>query len=160
MNIEKLHEKRILEFCKSCISYYIDYLTPNEINLINNIIDDTKLYKSSESELLKIAEKIWDNELSSGKYKVISWSKFADQKRKKFITFATLSKADEINSFCNSDLGIEYSITYKSIIGALNKDGATIIEDISKKNDFTIAIINNKVINSYMQLNLLLQYNY
>lgn len=149
MNIENLRKKQILEFCKSCLDNYVKYLTPDEINLINDIISNNVFSKDIQEKLLIIAEKIWNNELLSGKYKVISWSKFATQKRKNFITFATLSKIDEIDTFCGSDFGIEYSITYKSIIGALNKDGATLIEDINKQNDFTLAIINDKAINSY-----------
>ncbi len=149
MNIELLRKKQRLEFCKTCLNYYSMYLTSDEITFINKIINEDLYSKEIEDKLLIIAEKIWNQELSTGKYKVISWSKFSAQKRKKFITFATLSRVDDINTFCNSTLGIEYEITYKAIIGALNKDGATIIEDKNKVNDFTLAIINDKAINSY-----------
>lgn len=149
MEIKQLRQKQILEFCKSCLNDYLSYLTINEIAFIKNILNDQIFDKSQIDKLLNIAEKIWNNELATDKYVVISWSKYAEQKEKSFITFATLSRKDDIISFCNSNLGIEYSITFKALIGALNKDGATLIEDISKKNEYTLAIIDNKVINSY-----------
>ena len=149
MEIKQLRQKQILEFCKSCLKDYLNYLTVDEISFIRNILNSQIFDKTQTDELLNIAEKIWDNELATDKYVVISWSKFAEQKRKKFVTFATLSRKEDIISFCNSNLGIEYSITFKALIGALNKDGATLIEDLNKKNDYTLAIIDNKVINSY-----------
>lgn len=149
MNIEVLRKKQALEFCKTCLTHYTKYLKEEEINQINEMITHNTFNEFLQQKLTSIAEKIWNNELESGKYKVISWSKFRNQKKKDFITFATLNTEEDLTSFCNSDLGIEYAITYQSIIGALNKDGATLIEDIDKKNDFTLAIINNKVINSY-----------
>lgn len=149
MKIENLRQKQALEFCKTCLNYYFNYLTEEEIVYINEILKNQHFSKTEIEKLLFIAEKIWDNELATGDYIVVSWSKYANQKRKSFITFATLSKRDDITSFCDSNLGIEYMISYKSIIGALNKDGATLIENIEKKNDYTLAVINNKVINSY-----------
>lgn len=149
MNIHTLRQKQILDFCKSCLKNYLQYLNEEEINFIKTTFQNNIFNENVINKLTLIAEKIWNNELATGKYVVISWSKYAEQKRKKFITFATLSSKDDITSFCDSDFGIEYAISYKALIGALNKDGATLIEDKDRQNEYTLTILNGKAINSY-----------
>ena len=143
MNIEDLRKKQILEFCKSVLNDYKHLLAEGEINLIHTFIENDL------AKLLSISKKIWDEELACGKYRVISWNKYAQVKENQDIIFATLCTQDNLVSFCNMEEGVEYEITFESLIGALNKDGATLIEDITKQNKYTIAIINEKAINSY-----------
>ncbi len=140
MKINDLKLKQILLFCKSCLNDYQDILSKEDLEIIKN-------YQNNEDNLLKIAKKIWDYELNTNEYLVISWNKYTFDKKKRGIVFATISKKDEINAFCNLDSGTIYEITYDAIIGALNKDAATIFED--KENEFTIGKINDKYINSY-----------
>ena len=153
MKIKELREKQLLELCISLLDDYVDYLNLEEIKDIRTILENIKCTKINIKEmqipLLPIVNKIWDIELKSGKYKVISWNKYANNPPEKIITFATLSRQEEIISFCNMKKGIEYEISSKSIIAALPKDGATLIEDISKKSEYTVAVIDDKVINSY-----------
>ncbi len=139
----------MLDFCRSCLNNYLHYLNEEEINFIKKTIQNNTFNLEGVNKLALIAEKIWNNELASGEYLVVSWSKYAGQKRKNFITFATLNLKDDITSFCDSEFGIEYAISYKALIGALNKDGATLIEDESHQNDYTLAVLNGKAINSY-----------
>ncbi len=140
MKINDLRLKQTLLFCKSCLNDYQDILSKEDF-------ENIKDYQHNEDNLLKIAKKIWDYELNTNEYLVISWNKYSFEKNKRGIVFATISKKDKINAFCNLDNGTIYEITYEAIIGALNKDGATIFED--KKNEYTIGKINDKYINSY-----------
>ncbi len=154
MDIKKLRKKQILELCKSLLEDYVDDLTEVEKKNVQNSLDSISLnndsfFRKISEELLPIVEKIWNKELESGKYIVISWNKYSNEKPKGLVTFATISEVDHIVSFCDLTEGIQYKITYDSIIGALNKDGATLIENLDKKNAYTIGIIGNKVINSY-----------
>ena len=146
LNIENLRKKQMLEFCRSALNDYNNLFGNEEINLINSFLQNKE---EDTNKLLSISKKIWDYELASGKYKVVSWNKYAHVKENQDIIFATLCTIDNMVSFCDMQEGIEYEINFESLIGALNKDGATLIEDISKQNKYTIGIINNKVINSY-----------
>lgn len=140
MKIIDLKAKQLLLFCKSCLKDYINILSKEDIEIIKN-------NQGKENELIKIAKKIWDYELSTNEYLVISWNKYAFEKEKNGIVFATFSKKEQVNTFCNLNEGTIYEITYEAIIGGLNKDGATLIEE--HENEYTIGKINNKYINSY-----------
>lgn len=149
--LEEKRKKQLLDFCKTCIEVYKSYLTNDELKLIDEILKsiNDKDLKFLEERLMPIVSKIWEIELDSDKYIIISWNKFAKEKNKHDITFATISRKDEINSFCDLKEGTEYKISFASLIGALNKDGATLIEDLNHKNEYTIATVGDKVINSY-----------
>lgn len=152
MKLTTLRKKQLLEVTNSLLTDYCIYLTTDEVKIINSIVnnlDRDKSLDSQEKSLLQIIKKIWNIELNSEKYIIISWNKYTDKKKNNLVTFATLSKKDNVIPFCNLKSGIEYKITYNSIIGALNRDGATLIENIKNKNEYTIGIIENKVINSY-----------
>ena len=137
MKITDLKAKQYWLFCKSCLKDYI--------NILNN--DDLEIIKKGQTDLTNIAKKIWNYELNTNEYVIISWNKYATNKEKKSIVFATISKRDQINAFCDLSEGTIYEITYDAIIGALNKDGATLFEDY--ENEYTIGKINDKFINSY-----------
>ena len=94
-----------------------------------------------------IAQMIWEKELLSGEYAVISWNKSLTLPNRDKITYATLSRRDNLIRFCGSDNGIELNITFESIIGAINKDGATLLEN--KYNEYTVGKIDGKFVNSY-----------
>lgn len=147
----EIYKRQIIELIKSLLTDYFSILTQEEITTINDIKDNLELYPYIilVNKLEIILKKVWDKELLSGKYKVISWNKYPRQKEKGEIIFATLSYGDEILSFCGLTDGIEYKINYESIIGASPKDGATVIEDESKTGEYTIGKVGNKVINSY-----------
>ena len=149
MNLIDIRKKQLLELCKTCLGVYSSYLDSDELKLINNISNNIDNLVEIEEKLLQIVSKIWERELATGEYIVISWNKFATEKRKKGITFATLNKKGKIVPFCGLTSGKEYKISFPAIVGALNKDGATLFEDFSKKNDYTIGTIGDKVINSY-----------
>lgn len=151
MKLVEIRKKQILDLCKTLLEVYTSYLEREELELINGILNDFNDENISllEEKLLPIVSKIWQLELASGKYVVISWNKYAKEKEKKALTFATISKNDEVTSFRNLTEGTLYKISFASLIGALDKDGATLIEDASKENEFTIGTIDDKVINSY-----------
>ena len=149
--LTEIRKKQLLDVCKTCIEIYNSYLTIEELELINNILKNINNHdlKILEERILPIVNKIWEIELDSDKYRIVSWNKFAHEKNKHDITFATISRKDEIIPFCDLKDGTEYKISFASLIGALNKDGATLIEDLNHKNEYTIAMVGDKVINSY-----------
>ena len=100
-----------------------------------------------DARLEVLAQMIWEKELSSGEYAVISWNKSITLPDREKITYATLSRRDNLLRFCGSDNGIELNITFDSIIGAINKDGATLLE--SNHNEYTVGMIDDKYVNSY-----------
>lgn len=151
MDISKLKKDKIKEAINSII---VDY------GFLNDEFDKENIKKISfnvnnlpvsdlERLLTPYIKRIWDYELSNGEYHIISWNKNATAPTRKHLTFATISKGCDIVSFCDSNNGYEYEITYDAIIGGCIKDGATIIEDKSKKSDFTIFEYDDKVVNSY-----------
>lgn len=156
MKLLEIRKNQLLELCQYLINEYYEYLNEDELKEVNKIYQwllnfelDKMPHESLCNTLIPIIRKIWEFELSSGEYVVVSWNKYAGEQKKKSITFATLSKRDDIVSFCDLKEGMEYVIKYDSIIGALYKDAATLIEDESKENDYTIAMVDGKVINSY-----------
>ena len=149
MNIIELREKQIYDVAKSLLNDYGHLLSGEDVEKINLISDDKDDIKEREKLLTPIVKKIWDEELKSGNYIVVSWNKRVNAPSRNNVTFATLSTRDDVISFCDSDVGIEYEISYDALFGALPKDGATIIEDISRKGPYTIGELGDKVINSY-----------
>lgn len=151
MDVSKLKKEKIKDAINSIITDY-GFLTDEiDIENIKNISFSINELPVSDLErlLTPYIKRIWDYELSIGDYHIISWNKNATPPTRKHLTFATISKGNDIMSFCNSDNGIEYQITYDAIIGGCVKDGATVIEDKSKKSDFTIYEYDDKVVNSY-----------
>ena len=116
MKITDLRLKQILLFCKSCLNDYQDILSKEDLEIIKN-------YQNNEDNLLKIAKKIWDYELNTNEYLVISWNKYTFDKKKRGIVFATISKKDEINAFCNLDSGtiLHDKIQLSNIINDINQ---------------------------------------
>ena len=149
MNIIELREKQIYDVAKSLLNDYGHLLSREDVEKINLVSDSNDDIKEREKLLAPIVEKIWDEELKSGNYIVVSWNKRVNAPSRNNVTFATLSTRDNVISFCDSDVGIEYEISYDALFGALPKDGATIIEDISRKGPYTIGELGDKVINSY-----------
>ena len=149
MDIHTLRKKQIYELTSSLIKDYKDILDEEDLSIITSCMNDDISFENKSEALLPIVRKVWDKELESGEYVLVSWNKNTTPPDRSMITFATLSKRDNVVSFCESNDGIEYNITFDSIIGALEKDAATLIEDEEKKNDFTIGIIGGKAINSY-----------
>lgn len=150
--VEKIRRQQILELCKSLFDDYSEFLTSFDASTIKSVLnsqDEIEFIQNAQDLLLPIVERIWSIELESGKYVVISWNKFPEKKRVHDILFATLSLKDDIIDFCGITTGIQYEISYDSIIGALPKDGATLIEDVAKYGEYTIATLGDKVINSY-----------
>lgn len=146
MNIKAIRQKQIMELIKSLITDYSFLLTENDYNFINSIsfnnIDDTILEKIAD-----IVKRVWEYDLNSGEYVIISWNKGVVPPDRSLITFATISKRNDIISFCDSDNGIEYSIEYDAILGALPKDGATL--PVKHPDEYTIAVIKGQAFSSY-----------
>jgi hypothetical protein len=151
MDVSKLKKDKIKEAINSIINDYEFLNDEIDIENINKILSNIDKVSVSDLErlLTPYIKRIWDYELENGEYHIISWNKNAVFPTRKHLTFATISKGDDILSFCNSDNGIEYKITYDAIIGGCIKDGATIIEDKSKESEFTIHKFDDKVVNSY-----------
>lgn len=153
LKLEEKRKQQLKNVCQSLMIDYLECLNKQDIEKIKKIlerINESNKIENLENKILPIVEKIWDAELSSGKYLIISWYKHTtDELPQKIVTYATISEKDNIIQFCDLRLGVIYKINYKSIIGALNRDGATVVEDIDKKNKYTIGIIGDKVINSY-----------
>lgn len=149
MDINSIRKKQVYELTQSLLKDYKDILDQDDLSIINSCINGNMSFDNQNELLLPIVRKVWDKELESGEYVFVSWNKNVTAPNRSLITFATLSKRDNIVSFCNASDGIEYEVTFDSIVGALEKDAATLIEDESRKNDFTIGIIDGKAINSY-----------
>lgn len=149
MNIKDLKNKQIYELTSSLLKDYGHLLEKEDIEQINLATNNDLQLEEKEKILLPIVKKVWDKELESGNYVVISWNKAAKPPKRDDIVFATLSTKDNIVSFCDACDGIEYEISFDALIGALECDAATLIEDASKEGDYTIGRINDKVINSY-----------
>jgi len=148
----KLRKTQILNVCQSLLSDYINYLDQKEKEIIQNIInhiDDFSTLDNITNELLPIIEKIWNIKLNSGEYIIISWYKHTDKIPQNLVTYATISKRDDIIQFCDLRYGMEYKICFKSILGALNVDGGTVVEKTDKDNDYTVGRIDGFAINSY-----------
>ena len=148
MDVSKLKKEKIKDAINSIIADYGFLNDEIDIENIKNISFSVNELPVSDLErlLTPYIKRIWDYELSNGEYHIISWNKNATPPTR---TFATISKGYDILSICNSDNGSEYQITYDAIIGGSVKDGATVIEDKSKKSDFTIYEYDDKVVNSY-----------
>ena len=157
MKIIEIRKNQLIELCQYLINEYSHILTSKELEIVEEIysyigkidIINFELVNKLTNLFSPIVEKVWKEELKSGDFVIVSWNKYANKSTKDAITFATLSKRNEIISFCNLTEGIEYEIDYSSIIGCLDKDGATLIEDKTKNGEYTIGTINDKVINSY-----------
>lgn len=156
MRLIEIRKAQIIELCQYIQEYYKEYLTIDELEKVNQINQKVNLNSLNVNEInaitaffLPIVNRIWDIELKSGDYIIISWNKYYEENQDKPLTFATISKRNNIVSFCELGEGTEYEISYSSIIGCLYKDGATLIEDLDKKNEYTIGMMNGKVINSY-----------
>ncbi|MCI8331037.1 MAG: hypothetical protein HFE04_02920 [Bacilli bacterium] len=149
VNINQIKTRQMLELVKSILNHYMNYITFEELEKIKEINSSSNLnIEELERFFTPILQRIWTQELNSGKYIVISWNKYAEPKTED-ITFATLSSVDNIISFCNLEEGIECEISWQALIGACPKDGATLIEGKEKKSEYTIGEINGKIINSY-----------
>ncbi len=144
-----MRERQIYELINSLIKDYAFLLSEEDRTTIDECLDEDGPYNKKSTLLEPIVAKIWDHELQSDQYAIISWNKNVNGPNRSLVTFATISQRDDLITFCDAQEGLEYAITYDSILGALAKDAATVIEDISRKNEFTIATINDKVINSY-----------
>lgn len=154
MNIEQIKIKQILELSKSIFENYMNYLSSHEIDKIRELVLKSKNesylnIKEVEEFFTPILERIWNQELKSGKYIIISWNKYAENKESRDVTFATLSKVDNIITFCNLEEGTEYEISWQALLGACPTDGATLIQEKEKRSKYTIGEINGKVINSF-----------
>lgn len=149
--MNKFKKKQIIELLYSLIHDYKNCLAKEDYEVIDNIQKNIEniTIEEIETKLLPTVGKVWDYDLKNHNFKIISWNKGVIPPNRESIVFATLSEATNLKSFCDSTEGIEYEISFKALIGACPKDGATLIENESKINDYTIAKIGNKVINSY-----------
>ena len=148
--LKEIRKKQVLNVCKSLLEDYINILTKEEVDTIQRVLNANLSYEEAYDLLIPIVEKVWNYDLASGEYKVISWTKHPTFKESsKGVIFATISKKDDIITFCDAVEGMEYAITFKSLIGALEKDGATLFEDKDKVNEYTSAVIKDRAINSY-----------
>lgn len=149
--MNNLRKIQIIELLYSLIHDYKDCLSKKEYEIIDYIQKNLEnlTIEEIEAKLLPTVGNIWDYDLKNHNYKIISWNKNVSPPNRQSIVFATLSKDNNLVSFCDSTEGIEYEISFKALIGACPKDGATLIENDNKINDYTIAKINDKVINSY-----------
>lgn len=149
MKLDVLRKEQVLSVCKSLLKDYLDDLSEDEIEVINNIIINEIDFKKAQVLLDPILRKIWNKELSSGKYEIIAWNKRASNVHtgKGLVKWATISEVGKPISFCGLTTGSLFEIDYDSILGACLKDGATLVQDVV--NEYTIAKIGDKAINSY-----------
>ena len=127
MNIIDLRQKQLIELLESLVHDYSFLLNQNDYALINHISESG--IGNFKADLERIVEKVWEDELASGQYKIISWNKNVDAPNRDKITFATLSYQEDLIPFCNA------------------VDGATL--PASKLDDYTIAIIDGEAYSSY-----------
>lgn len=145
MNIIDLRHRQLLELLESLVHDYSFLLNQNDYALINYISELG--IGNFKADLEKIVERVWESELASGQYKIISWNKSVDTPNRDKITFATISYQDDIIPFCDAMDGVEYKISYASLLGACPKDGAPI--PVAEVDDYTIAVIDGEAYSSY-----------
>lgn len=151
MNVCEIRKKQVNEVIHYLLSHYKELFNDDEIKNINNIscLVDSVSYNEMERSLSNYVKRTWDHDLNSGEYIVVTWNKNVTPPNRSYITFATIGKPDDIVPFCNSVDGTILDISYDAIIGGCVKDGATLVEDLSHENNFTIYKSKNNVINSY-----------
>lgn len=151
MNVCEIRKKQVNEVIHYLLSHYKELFNDDEIKNINNIscLVDSVSYNEMERLLSNYVKRTWDHDLNSGEYIVVTWNKNVTPPNRSYITFATIGTPDDIVPFCNSVDGTILDISYDAIIGGCVKDGATLVEDLSHENDFTIYKSKNNVINSY-----------
>lgn len=145
MSIEELRRRQLFDLLRSLVSDYGYLLSNEDLKFIAEIKNNG--IKDNLEKLEFLVSKIWQNELESGNYRVISWNKTVFGSDRDSLIFATLSTSYNIIPFCDAIDGIEYDISYDAILGACPKDGATI--PVSKVDEYTIAVINNQAYSSY-----------
>lgn len=112
MDVSKLKKDKIKNAINSIITDY-GFLNDeiDKENIKNISLNVNKLPVSDLERLLTpYIKRIWDYELSNEKYHIISWNKNATPPTRKHLTFATISKGNDIMSFCNSDNGINIKL--------------------------------------------------
>lgn len=145
MKIDVLRKRQLFDLLDSLVNDYRYLLSNDDLKLISDIsnfgIDNYR------SKLEVVVERVWQSELDSSQYKVISWNKTVEGPDRDKMIFATLSYKDDIIPFCDATDGIEYEIMYDAIYGASPRDGATI--PVSSVDDYTIAVIDGQAFSSY-----------
>lgn len=153
MKLHKIKIEQVLYLCDNLLKHYISFLTTDERNIVRFVVQNVlnKSYNESERLLLPIVEKIWNIELASGNYVVVSWNKNVISPKRDVVTFATFSEKNNIIPFCDAVEGIEYRISFESILGALWKDGATFVDRTGdlEENEYVIAKVGNRTVFSF-----------
>ncbi len=153
MKLNNLRRNQLKNLFMTLLGNYKNYFNEDELQIIYNLFcdfNDGMSLEEAENIIEPMVRKVWNLDLSSGDYKVISWNKYAGENNNALpVIFATISKKEDLISFCDMEQGIAYDITYDSLIGALQKDGATLIEDKNRMNQYTLGVLEDKVINSY-----------
>jgi len=120
--VEKIRKQQILDLVKCLLVEYFSLLTEEEVAIVKSFyasIDDSNFIINSQNYLLPIVRKVWDVELKSGNYVVISWNKFPDRKRVHDLLFATLSLKDDI---INAKTDKEAKASVSQLQGSLSKE--------------------------------------
>lgn len=151
-NISKI-VKNILDGIESILFDYHFLFNEDELKVIidtkKELIyeDDIERISNIESKLKTFAFRTWQYEVEQGN-SFIAWLKDGNIKSNKEIISTTFGTTEF--PFCDSQLGIKYSVDMNAFIAACPKDAATVIEPSDKKSAFTIdELPNNKVVNSY-----------
>ena len=149
--INKLSIK-ILEAIKSMIKDYRFLYNVEELALLNKMLSwisstqNIEVINTIEEQLKSLVFKTWEYEEKQGN-NYIHWLKNNKINSNNPIISTTFGNVD---SFCNSVIGIKYTTDIRGFIAACKKDAAVVIESKNNKSMYTIKILEDeRVVNSY-----------
>ena len=120
-------------------------LLRNMLEMINSSqnIDTINLV---EEKLKGLAFKTWEYDESQGNH-FIHWLKKDTLNTKNPIISSTFG---DVESFCNSVVGIRYKTNIHGFLGACEKDAGVIVEESNRQSIYTIKVLDDgRVVNSY-----------
>ena len=137
---------KILDGIRSLVVDYGFLFTSEELAMLKDYEVLSDNISKAEEELKPYVFRSWEYEKNNGNY-FISWLKDDNVSLNKTVISSTFGNVD---SFCESVVGVAYDVNYEAFIGACEKDAATVVEDASKKSIYTIKELdNNRIVNSY-----------
>ncbi len=140
-----LYSKEEIALLKSYLHAFEDYekerhrLTPEEQRLRLN------MFFALEDILSELVIRCWENDQE---YRLISWLKDDQYRDDKTTISAIVTPIDDVTPFCQSSLGLEYTMDTSDYIGASPNDAALIVGPYSPS-VYTIGRENGEYLVSY-----------
>ena len=151
LNIDKLCII-ILESIKSMIQDYAFLYNDKELAILKNMLDKISSSQTLdtinfvEETLKELAYRTWEYEEKQGNY-FIHWLKNDTLNTENPIISSTFG---DVESFCNSVIGIRYKTNINGFLAAREKDAGVVVEESNHQSMYTIKVLDDgRVINSY-----------